>query len=68
VRPGHRKRGLTRELACAAVDFAKPTAHPPSSLRDRGGPTVIWGDGFVGVARVPHVGFAEIRSPLARRP
>jgi len=23
VRPGHRKRGLTRELACAAVDFAK---------------------------------------------
>lgn len=70
IRTGYRKRGLTRRLAMAAIEFA----------RQRGAAAVdicaiepqkklTWGEGFVGIASVfASLGFREIARRSPHRP
>ena len=70
IRTGYRRRGLTRLLAKAAIDFAKQNKAVAIDVcaieADR---PLIWGDGFVGIASVfDKLGFSEIARRSPRRP
>ena len=70
VRSGHRKRGLMRPLATAAIEFARTNGAMAVDVcaieADR---PLIWGDGFVGIASVfRSLGFVEIARRSPRRP
>ncbi|MBV8564958.1 MAG: GNAT family N-acetyltransferase [Methylobacteriaceae bacterium] len=70
IRSGHRKRGLMRPLAIAAVEFARANGAMAVDVcaieADR---PLVWGDGFVGIASVfRSLGFVEIVRRSPRRP
>jgi GNAT superfamily N-acetyltransferase len=70
VRNSHRKLGLMRRLALAAIDFARAKGADAIEVcpidADR---PLIWGDGFVGISSVfQALGFAEIARRSPRRP
>ncbi|MFI5013066.1 MAG: GNAT family N-acetyltransferase [Hyphomicrobiales bacterium] len=70
VRNGHRRLGLTRRLAGAAVEFARMNGADAIDVcaidADR---PLIWGDGFVGISSVfASLGFREIARRSPRRP
>lgn len=70
MRTGHRRQGLMRQLASAALEFAKANhaaavdACPIDSEKP-----LMWGEGFVGIASVfTALGFSEIARRSPRRP
>jgi hypothetical protein len=67
VRNSHRRTGLTRELARAAIDYAtKQKAHRVEVCAIEPTRTLMWGEAFVGVASVfAPLGLVEVarRSP-----
>jgi GNAT superfamily N-acetyltransferase len=70
VRTGHRKLGLMKHLANAAIEFARRNraAAVEACPIDADRP-LIWGDGFVGISSVfASLGFREIARRSPRRP
>ncbi|SDQ94833.1 Acetyltransferase (GNAT) family protein [Rhizobiales bacterium GAS191] len=70
VRNTHRKLGLMRRLALAAIDFARAKGADAIEVcpidADR---PLIWGDGFVGISSVfESLGFEEVARRSPRRP
>jgi GNAT superfamily N-acetyltransferase len=70
VRTGHRKRGLMKELATAAIGYAKEKgASAVDACPVEADRPLMWGDGFVGIASVfRDLGFTEIARRSPRRP
>jgi GNAT superfamily N-acetyltransferase len=70
VRTGHRRRGLMKELAKAAIAFAKSKgARALDACPIEADRPLMWGDGFVGIASVfRELGFEEIARRSPRRP
>jgi GNAT superfamily N-acetyltransferase len=70
VRTGHRKRGLMKELAKAAIAYAQSRrAHAVDACPIEADRPLMWGDGFVGIASVfRDLGFTEIARRSPRRP
>ena len=70
IRTGYRKRGLTKRLAEAAIDFARVNGAAAVEVCaiDPEKP-LTWGEGFVGVASVfAALGFREVARRSPRRP
>lgn len=71
VRRGYRGRGLTYELARAAVDFARSrgaAALEGYPIVARGGGKVIWDEASVGTPQTfAAAGLREVSSPTVRR-
>lgn len=71
VRTGFRRRGVSRALTAAAVDFARErgaTAVEGYAMTTVPGKEVAWGELFVGAANVfADCGFTEVSSPTPRR-
>jgi GNAT superfamily N-acetyltransferase len=70
VRTGHRRRGLMKELAKAAIAFARSKgARALDACPIEADRPLMWGDGFVGIASVfRELGFEEIARRSPRRP
>jgi GNAT superfamily N-acetyltransferase len=70
VRNGHRRRGLMKDLASAAIAFARSRrARAVDACPIEADRPLMWGDGFVGIASVfRDLGFAEIARRSPRRP
>lgn len=70
VRIGYRKRGVMKELATAAIGYAKEKgASAVDACPVEADRPLMWGDGFVGIASVfRDLGFAEIARRSPRRP
>jgi GNAT superfamily N-acetyltransferase len=70
VRTGHRRRGLMKELAKAAIAYARSKgARALDACPIEADRPLMWGDGFVGIASVfRELGFEEIARRSPRRP
>ena len=70
VRTGERKRGLMKDLAKAALAYArKKRARAVDACPVEADRPLMWGDGFVGIASVfRDLGFSEIARRSPRRP
>ena len=70
VRNGHRKRGLMKVLADAAIAYARSKrARAVDACPIEADRPLMWGDGFVGIASVfRDLGFTEIARRSPRRP
>ena len=70
ARTGHRRKGLMRRLALAAIEFARRNgARAVEACPIDADRPLIWGDGFVGVTSVfAALGFTEIARRSPRRP
>jgi GNAT superfamily N-acetyltransferase len=70
VRTGHRKQGLMKILAKAAIAYAKKKrARAVDACPIEADRPLMWGDGFVGIASVfRDLGFEEIARRSPRRP
>jgi GNAT superfamily N-acetyltransferase len=70
VRNGHRRAGMTRRLAAAAVEHARSLgARAVDACPVDPDRPLTWGDGFVGVTPVfEQLGFREIARRSPRRP
>ncbi|MFL5259286.1 MAG: GNAT family N-acetyltransferase [Hyphomicrobiales bacterium] len=70
VRTGYRRRGLMKELATAAMSFAREKgARAVDACPVEADRPLMWGDGFVGIASVfRDLGFTEIARRSPRRP
>ncbi|MCZ2830794.1 GNAT family N-acetyltransferase [Modestobacter sp. VKM Ac-2986] len=71
TRAGYRRRGVSRALAAAAVDFARDRgarALEGYPMVTEGGAEVTWGELFVGSRSVfTAAGFTEVSRPTTRR-
>jgi GNAT superfamily N-acetyltransferase len=71
TRPGYRNHGVSRELAAAAVDFARSRgarALEGYAMRTEPGKEITWGELHVGARSIfSDAGFTEVSSPTARR-
>jgi GNAT superfamily N-acetyltransferase len=71
VRTGYRRRGISRALTTAAVDFARERgakAVEGYALITVPGKEIVWGELFVGAASTYEAcGFREVSSPTPRR-
>jgi GNAT superfamily N-acetyltransferase len=70
VRTGHRRRGLMKELAKAAIAYARSNgARAVDACPIEADRPLMWGDGFVGIGSVfRELGFEEIARRSPRRP
>jgi GNAT superfamily N-acetyltransferase len=70
VGTGYRRRGLMKELAAAAISFAREKgADAIDACPVEADRPLMWGDGFVGIAAVfRDLGFTEIARRSPRRP
>lgn len=71
TRPGFRRRGVSRALAAAAVDFARERgAHAVEGypMITKAGQQIAWGDLYVGSRSIfAAAGFTEVSRPTPRR-